>query len=775
MNQLNFDKLLYPIMMSIRSLRTYFKQDDENNRIILDCQNKVETFVLSIMHFILDLIVNGSNHTTISFNNNVPILQRELKNKLECIQNFVQTKDVTILKKNILKFYDLREGFSETESEDEGVSLQIKLTGKMKEFNPEIQQLRLELDQKESTIQALKQKLSYRQNNMEQMVHNHHKEVSVLKAQFALNPQPDDHSSIFNIKYFDQTQMLDPEMVVLMNEKIDDIKSQYERYVKQFKDQFQKQRLQQNYEENIKKPQIDDFTSKDLLKIALQKETNPYIFFKNIQDLKSINYIINILNNQENEYGIDYDKINNVLKTKNEDLKRIIDTRIIMEDCQAQMSAQYLVDLEKKKEEIFELNQMITQQEIEYKHQLKLYLDLIQNNYENTKQNEMIINQQQKIEQMRSENHNLSTMLINQKQHFQQLKQQNQFLMNNLKNILNILLKNKGQNNLGLDKYDLLKEKSTPIKDILNKLNNLEGYDLITLIQEVKLLLYQSESLKVVNQISERGKLNKQTQTVPMIQQFIEQKDEKKSKEKKESKLIMKHLERIRQENIKQSKLKIASTQTDSNDLNLLQDQETIYNQQTRLMSQSQKCGNQPLNMLLKQVQSSLEEKHKRFRELTSEPSFEKHNSIFDKLYTQQKFENPRWHQLKSLIEKLTDDEFLEVINTLEIYSYKQQQLTQNTTLEIPQYDISRIQQTINYKSINNKRRDSSVDQTKNVFIELDEQREQASKLFEQQRIDTYRRRIKRLVPVQPSQCLQVEEKLRPKSQIRSSQQKPSY
>ncbi|CAD8080189.1 unnamed protein product [Paramecium primaurelia] len=775
MNQLNFDKLLYPIMMSIRSLRTYFKQDDENNRIILDCQNKVETFVLSIMHFILDLIVNGSNHTTISFNNNVPILQRELKNKLECIQNFVQTKDVTILKKNILKFYDLREGFSETESEDEGVSLQIKLTGKMKEFNPEIQQLRLELDQKESTIQALKQKLSYRQNNMEQMVHNHHKEVSVLKAQFALNPQPDDHSSIFNIKYFDQTQMLDPEMIVLMNEKIDDIKSQYERYVMQFKDQFQKQRQQYNNEENIKKPQIDDFTSKDLLKIALQKETNPYIFFKNIQDLKSINYIINILSNQENDYGIDYDKINNALKTKNEDLKRIIDTRIIMEDCQAQMSAQYLVDLEKKKEEIFELNQMISQQEIEYKHQLKLYLDLIQNNNENTKQNEMIINQQQKIEQMRSENHNLSTMLINQKQHSQQLKQQNQFLMNNLKHILNILLKNKGQNNLGLDKYDLLKEKSTPIKDILNKLNNLEGYDLINLIQEVKLLVYQSESLKVVNQISERGKLNKQTQTVPIIQQFIEQKDEKKSNEKKESKLIMKHLERIRQENIKQSKLKIASTQTDINDLNLQQDQETIYNQQTRFMSQSLKCGNAPLNMLIKQVQSSLEEKHKNFRELTSEPSFEKHNSIFDKLYTQQKFENPRWHQLKSLIEKLTDDEFLEVINTLEIYSYKQQQLTQNTTLEIPQYDISRIQQTINYKSINNKRRDSSVDQTKNVFIELDEQREQASKLFEQQRIDTYRRRIKRLVPVQPSQCLQVEEKLRPKSQIRSSQQKPSY
>ena len=32
----------------------------------------------------------------------------------------------------------------------------IRQTGKMKEFNPEIQSLRIELDQKESTIQALK-------------------------------------------------------------------------------------------------------------------------------------------------------------------------------------------------------------------------------------------------------------------------------------------------------------------------------------------------------------------------------------------------------------------------------------------------------------------------------------------------------------------------------------------------------------------------------------------------------------------------------------------
>ncbi|CAD8169030.1 unnamed protein product [Paramecium pentaurelia] len=127
MNQVNMDKLLYPIMMSIRSLRTYFKQEDDNNRIILDCQNKVEAFVLSIMHFLLDLIVNGSDHTSISFNKNAQQLQRELRNKLDCIQDFVQSKDVANLKKNILKFYDFKEGFSESESEDDGVSLQIKL------------------------------------------------------------------------------------------------------------------------------------------------------------------------------------------------------------------------------------------------------------------------------------------------------------------------------------------------------------------------------------------------------------------------------------------------------------------------------------------------------------------------------------------------------------------------------------------------------------------------------------------------------------------------
>ncbi|CAD8169033.1 unnamed protein product [Paramecium pentaurelia] len=774
MNQVNMDKLLYPIMMSIRSLRTYFKQEDDNNRIILDCQNKVEAFVLSIMHFLLDLIVNGSDHTSISFNKNAQQLQRELRNKLDCIQDFVQSKDVANLKKNILKFYDFKEGFSESESEDDGVSLQIKLTGKMKEFNPEIQSLRIELDQKEQTIEALKQKLKYRQSSMEQMAHNHHKEVSVLKAHFVLNPQPEDPQSIFDIKYFDSTQMLDPEIVALMNEKINDIKNQYERYVKQFMDKFQKQRVQNNIEENIKQPSLQDFTSKDLLKIALDKENNPYIFFKNIQDLKSINYILNVLSNQQNQYGIDYDKINKAFKTKEEDLKKIIDTRIMMEDCQAQINAIYLVDLEKKQEEIQELNQMITQQDIEYKQQLKLIDDLIQNNNENSKQ--MILNQQQKIDHMRSENHNLSTMLLNQKQHSQQLKQQNQFLMNNLKHILNILLKKQSQSIQGLDKYDLIKEKSAPIKDILSKLNNLEGYDLVTLIQEVRFILYQIESVKVVNQILGRGKLNKQTQTINYNQELIEYKEEKKTKDKKEQKIVLKHLEEIKQETIKKNKLKIASTQTDiMNEFNSTQYHENIQDQKT-IISQSEKCGTVSLNMLLKQLQCSIEQKPNSIRDLTPEPSIEKHNSVFDKLYIQQKQENPRWHQLKPLIEKLTEEEFNEVINTLGIYSSRQQQQqTQNTTMEIPLYDISRVQQSMIQKSSYKKRRDSSVDQTRNVFIELDEQRENALKLFEQQRIDNYRRRIKRLVPVQPSQCLQVEEKLRPKSQIRSTQQKPGY
>ncbi|CAD8099710.1 unnamed protein product [Paramecium sonneborni] len=775
MNQLNLDKLLYPITMTIRGLRSYFKQDDENNRIILDCQNKVETFVLSIMHFILDLIVNGFDHTTINFNKNVPSLQTELKNKVDCILQFVQSKDVEILKRNIQKFYDFKEGFSESESEDENVSLQIKLTGKMKEFNPEIQRLRLELDKKESKIQELIQKLEHDQNNIELMVNKSQKEVSLLKTQFVQNQQTDDSASVFNIKYFDQTQIIDPEILVLMNEKIKDIKTQYEHYVKQFMDKLQSQRVSHNNQDDIKKPFIDDFTTKDLLKIALERESNPYIIFKYIQDLKSINYILDILRNQQHHYGIDYEKINNVFKTKNEDLKKIIDTRIIMEDYQAQISAQYLIDIQKKKEEIDELHLKISSQENEYKEQLKLLQDLILNSNDNCKQNEIILNQQSKIEQMKTEIYNLSNMITNEKQNSYQFKQQNQFLMTNLKHILNLLLKKQGQSNLRLDNCDLMKENSTPIKDILNKLNNLEGFDLFKLIQEIKLIIYQIESVKAVNQIQQSGKLNKQTQTIQINNELVGKKEEQKIKEKKESKSIIKNLEQNKYETIKKSKQKVVSTQTDIiNDYKSTQYQENPENQKY-VIQQNENQIAVSLNMLLKQAQCSLEYNHKKVRDLTPEPSSEKQSSIFDRLYTQQKYENPRWHQLRPLIEKLTEEEFLEVINTLGIYSFRLKQQIESTTMEIPQYDISKVQQQMIYQGINKRRRDSNFNQTKNVFIELDEQREQALKLFEQQRIDTYRRRIKRLIPVQPSQCLQVEEKLRSKSQIRSSQQKPGY
>lgn len=84
--------------------------------------------------------------------------------------------------------------------------------------------------------------------------------------------------------------MLEPEVIAMMNEKISDIKNQYEKYVRQYMDKFQKYRPAP-----VAESHIEDHTAFELLKAALKKEENPYSIFKIIQDIKSINFISTVL------------------------------------------------------------------------------------------------------------------------------------------------------------------------------------------------------------------------------------------------------------------------------------------------------------------------------------------------------------------------------------------------------------------------------------------------------------------------------------------------
>ncbi|KAL4427199.1 hypothetical protein ABPG74_013403 [Tetrahymena malaccensis] len=139
---------------------------------------------------------------------------------------------------------------------------------------------------------------------------NHFKDLAL--GHFKLNSE-----DFFEVKYFDSTQILDEKLRILLNDKIDDMKRQCQKKLQEI---YTKYKTATNELDKLTKCLNTFLESNNYiqhLKTAFQQQPNDYLLWKAIQDVKGLDFLFNLIENQKPQYGIKYTEIDAFLsKTK---------------------------------------------------------------------------------------------------------------------------------------------------------------------------------------------------------------------------------------------------------------------------------------------------------------------------------------------------------------------------------------------------------------------------------------------------------------------------
>ncbi|EAR82981.2 hypothetical protein TTHERM_01044710 (macronuclear) [Tetrahymena thermophila SB210] len=139
---------------------------------------------------------------------------------------------------------------------------------------------------------------------------NHFKDLAL--GHFKLNSE-----DFFEVKYFDSTQILDEKLRILLNDKIDDMKRQCQKKLQEI---YIKYKTATNELDKLTKclnTFLEQNNYQQHLKTAFQQQPNDYLLWKAIQDIKGLDFLFNLIENQKPQYGIKYTEIDAFLsKTK---------------------------------------------------------------------------------------------------------------------------------------------------------------------------------------------------------------------------------------------------------------------------------------------------------------------------------------------------------------------------------------------------------------------------------------------------------------------------
>ncbi|CAD8053715.1 unnamed protein product [Paramecium primaurelia] len=731
MQLLNFDQLVYPIMMQIRALRDVKKQDSMIQSILVriqlkqECQNKVECLVLCLMKFALDYVIDGPNKVQIQYHYERNTIKEELICKLYRLQEFLSKQEFAKLKRQINDEIQNPEGFSETSSDNEQESFQIKLTGQLKEFSPEIQKLNAIIHDLKSQLSSFEAKETRRRNSIDQLTTAHFKEVQALKQQIRIQSQEEELNEYIEVVYFDRTSTLEPEICEMMNEKIRNIKQQYEKYVQQFMQRKKSQQIEQpiqvKQKDDVNKS-VENLTEKELIKLLLNKQSNPYIIWKLIEEQRSCRFLLCVLTNQEKQYGISYKEINEILRCNKQDLRKLQEIKNQMQESQTLLSAQFSIQIQQYKRQLMNLNSQIQEQSAYYQQQLRILTD--KNSNQNTIQFQTqieILNK--KILLLLNDNINnkleIDKLLITNKSQQQQI----QFIYDNTKLLFQII-DQKAQLYSQLDKFDWSKDQSKILSTIQQSITNIDPFLCVLFQTQLSLLLFQHQAQKITLNV-DITPYSKFTQT-----------DE--------------------QDQISY----IISNQPISNKDNII-NKVNQYTQTNQFIQYSTRKINKTENLL--------DSNNIQINQMKFKQKFE--NDVFDRLFENPQKMNQKMQQLRPFIEKMNEKEFsdiLQIFNSLQYnHSNEKFQLDlsspNNQIVELPQqkppqFEMTqrslKFMNTLKQNKFNIQKKPSrSVDQNlvyqqaNQLFTDLDKQRAQAQFQFQQSRTGSLNRRISRLIP----------------------------
>ncbi|CAD8164709.1 unnamed protein product [Paramecium pentaurelia] len=239
-----------------------------------------------------------------------------------------------------------------------------------------------ELELRNQKLKELQIKLDCKDNIIKDMTQGYLKDVQHMKE--LLFRKNDQQLNIFEVQYFDSKEGFTEEQTNLLNQKIKSMQQQFEHKYLELTQTIQhistenKQYVAQI--DKIKdKLKIHDTSAGLLAKVIQMDNNDPYITWKNIQDLKGNQYFFQVFENQKHTYGINYREIDKLIIQCKSQQREVQHYRQQLEDQLSQFVDRQINYIKDLQGEIDEKNELIEKQK---NHQKEIVQDCLKSSRE---------------------------------------------------------------------------------------------------------------------------------------------------------------------------------------------------------------------------------------------------------------------------------------------------------------------------------------------------------------------------------------------------------
>lgn len=171
------------------------------------------------------------------------------------------------------------------------------------------------LEVRDKQISTLSKKLKQREDNLKEITAGYLKDLQNMRDQ--MFKKPSNQMDFYEVQYFDTSEIEDDRYRDLVNNKLSDLKSQFEKKTHDFYAKIQQQKAEiatlnqelqilANKSKNLDNPEY-------LLAKVFQLEKNPYQLWKYIQDLVGNHHFYEVFEKQRPSFGINYREINQMM------------------------------------------------------------------------------------------------------------------------------------------------------------------------------------------------------------------------------------------------------------------------------------------------------------------------------------------------------------------------------------------------------------------------------------------------------------------------------
>ncbi|CAD8190115.1 unnamed protein product [Paramecium pentaurelia] len=306
--KLQVDNLIKPIKEILQNI------DQVKSQIIL---SHTQQFALSIIEFIYLGNCCPCTLTPVEYKTIIIQYVQQLRKYYQNIKESTACQIVNKLIKQRQDHGDRElEGFMNSDEEETNLVKQITFQQNTQDYSndADLEKHKLVLQQKDYEISNLKAKLQVKEQKLLDLASGYLKDLQNMREQMY---KKSDDFDYYEVSYCDVTDIEDPRYRDLVNNKIANLKSQYEKktreiyvFVQKQKSEIQNLRQQVgNYEQKIKMMDNVEY----LMNRVFTLEQDPYRIWKYIQDIKGNEYFHDVFEKQKPASGIKYREVNKLL------------------------------------------------------------------------------------------------------------------------------------------------------------------------------------------------------------------------------------------------------------------------------------------------------------------------------------------------------------------------------------------------------------------------------------------------------------------------------